>query len=78
MDDKETKKRKLESEDTEVLFAEMDKRQDAREEAEQDEQQDLNQGMQTGTHDAHHPGIKWGPSYQVKKPKAKSQNSGKS
>lgn len=47
--------------------AEMEQHEAARLEAEQNEQQDLNQGMQTGTHDARHPGIKWGPSYKVRR-----------
>ena len=48
------------------LEAEIGQHKAERLEAEQNEQQDLIQGMQTGTHDAFHPGIKWGPSYRVK------------
>jgi hypothetical protein len=61
------KDRKTQEEEADELESKMEDREDARIETERDEQEDLNQGMQTGTHDASHPGIKWGASYKVKK-----------
>lgn len=52
--------------------SESEDREDTRLEDEREQQGDLNQGMQTGTHDASHPGIKWGTSYKTKKRNAKS------
>jgi flagellar biosynthesis/type III secretory pathway protein FliH len=54
------------SEAAEELELQADQRDQVRLEAERAEQEDLNQGMQTGTHDAFHPGIKWGSSYRIK------------
>jgi hypothetical protein len=50
----------------EELESQADQRDGGRLESERDQQEDLNQGMQTGTHDAIHPGIKWGSSYTIK------------
>jgi len=55
---------------------EMEDRQDARREHERAGLEDLNQGFQTGTYDYRKPGVKWGPSYRVRKRAAKSQPKG--
>lgn len=53
----------------EDLESQAEERDEERLVDERDEQEDLNQGMQTGTHDAFHPGIKWGSSYRIKESK---------
>lgn len=68
-------KERKQQEEADELESTMEVRDEARIETEHEEQEDLIQGMQTGTHDALHPGIKWGPSYRVKKAAA---NSGRS
>jgi hypothetical protein len=52
---------------------EMEDRQNARREHEREGFEDLNQGFQTGTYDYRRLGVKWGPSYRVRKRAAKSQ-----
>jgi hypothetical protein len=60
-----------------VLEQEMDADQEQQKEVgqqmDQNQQQDLLQGMQTGTHDSIRHGIRWGPSYQVKKAVSRKQ-----
>lgn len=55
---------------------EMEDRQNARREHEREGLEDLNQGFQTGTYDSRKAGVKWGPSYRVRKRTRKSQPKG--
>lgn len=59
----------------EGMELEMEDREAFRREREQGRFEDLNQGIQTGTYDSRRTGIKWGPSYRLRKkarkPKAK-------
>ena len=51
------------------MESKMEEREQARREEERVEWEDVNQSIQTGTHDATHPGIKWGPSYRTRRKK---------
>lgn len=52
----------------EEMASEMERRQEARREAERARWRDLNQGLEDpGGYGARHAGIKWGPSYRVRR-----------
>lgn len=53
------------------MESKMEDREEARVQDDRAEREDLNQGMDTGTHDSTHRGVKWGPSYKVRRETAK-------